>query len=218
MREKICGIYSITNLVNDKRLIGQSTNIHVRWNSHKSLLRKNRHDNPHLQSSWNQYGESNFKFEVILVCALENLDKEEIRFIKEYKTGDKLCGYNLKSGGNRPIFSEETKQKIKWNANHMSETHRRNLSLAQTGNKNHFWGKKLTEEHKKKCSDSLKGRIISEECKRKLSLALKGKPKSEEHRRKISEANSGKHISQEHINKLRAGHKKYFEGRATKLT
>ena len=37
-REKICGIYKITNLINGKVYIGQSTNIERRWKDHKSYV------------------------------------------------------------------------------------------------------------------------------------------------------------------------------------
>lgn len=43
----------------------------------------------------------------------------------------------------------------------------------------------MTEETKKKISQSGKGRIFSEESKLKISRALKGKPKSKEHKLKL---------------------------------
>lgn len=112
MREKICGIYSITNIVNGKRIIGQSKDIINRWYYHKKLLRHNYHDNPHLQHAWNKYKEQNFKFEVVLLCPISALNEEEIRAIKKYKSLDSNFGYNLKDGGNRPKMSVETKLKI----------------------------------------------------------------------------------------------------------
>jgi hypothetical protein len=63
-------------------------------------------------------------------------------------------------------------------------------------------GKNLTEEHKKKVGDSLRGKKkkpLSDETKKKLSLSLKGrkswnkgKPFSDEVKRKISESNKGR--------------------------
>lgn len=63
-------------------------------------------------------------------------------------------------------------------------------------------GKKLTEEHKKKVGDSLRGKKkkpLSDETKKKLSLSLKGrngwnkgKPFSDEVKRKMSESNKGR--------------------------
>jgi len=55
----------------------------------------------------------------------------------------------------------------------------------------------LTEEHKRKLSESQKGKKLSEEHKRKISKTQKGRKMSEEHRRKISESGKGKTHSQE---------------------
>lgn len=44
----------------------------------------------------------------------------------------------------------------------------------------------LTEEHKRKISESHTGKTLSDETKEKLSLAHKGKPKSESHRKAMS--------------------------------
>ena len=61
----------------------------------------------------------------------------------------------------------------------------------------HMKGKILSEETRRKISESHKGKILSEETKRKLSEANKGntyhkgKKHSEETRRKISESNKG---------------------------
>jgi group I intron endonuclease len=50
----IAGVYMITNLVNNKVYIGSSTNIHKRIWRHKSVLKKNKHYNLHLQSAWSE--------------------------------------------------------------------------------------------------------------------------------------------------------------------
>ena len=44
--------------------------------------------------------------------SFEDLNKEEIRLIKEYKTYNKDFGYNLTEGGDRPVFSDETRKKL----------------------------------------------------------------------------------------------------------
>ena len=85
-------------------------------------------------------------------------------------------------------------------------THSEHSTLHCKGN-NYNRGKKLSEEHKRKISESNKGRTsvnkgkhLSEETKRKLSEAAKGKPTwnkgkhhSEEARTKMSESHKGKH-------------------------
>lgn len=64
-------------------------------------------------------------------------------------------------------------------------------------------GRKLSEEHKKKVSESLKGekaywygKKLPEEIREKLSLAKLGKKLSFEHRQKISEGHKGKKLSE----------------------
>ncbi len=59
------GIYWIRNKINGKRIIGSSNNIRQRWYRHKSVLRYNKHENPHLQNAWNKYGEEGFVLEVL---------------------------------------------------------------------------------------------------------------------------------------------------------
>lgn len=75
------GIYRITNLVNNKQYVGQSSNLYQRLCQHKSDLRSNRHSNKHLQNSWNKYGEDNFKFEIIKLCDIEQLCEMENYFL-----------------------------------------------------------------------------------------------------------------------------------------
>lgn len=91
------GIYSITNLFNNKMYIGQSINIENRFIRHKCELKKNRHVNRHLQASWNKYGEKNFRFDIIEICPKEFLNERECYWIKYYNTLNK--GYNLDKGG-----------------------------------------------------------------------------------------------------------------------
>jgi group I intron endonuclease len=114
-------IYQIKNKVNDKVYIGSTTNYRNRFNQHKYFLRRNKHQNIHLQNAWNKYGEENFMFEV-----LEEVSEEE-KFIKEQEYLDELNpfnenGYNINtcasgyfSGVEHPLcnFTEDDIVKIK---------------------------------------------------------------------------------------------------------
>ena len=68
MANKVCGVYKITNTVNNKFYIGSSKDIENRWKQHIDALVKKEHGNTHLQRSWNKYGSQNFKFEIIEEC------------------------------------------------------------------------------------------------------------------------------------------------------
>lgn len=63
--KKISCVYKIVNTVNNKIYVGSTLNFQFRKNQHLSRLRHNMHANPHLQNSWNKYGESAFRFEII---------------------------------------------------------------------------------------------------------------------------------------------------------
>lgn len=67
----------IVNTKNGKRYIGSSLNIRKRLWEHRANLRHNKHHNPHLQSSWNKYGEQSFIYSILETC------EENIRFDRE---------------------------------------------------------------------------------------------------------------------------------------
>ena len=58
-------IYKIENTVNGKVYIGQTNDPEQRKRAHFGGLKRNKHENPYLQSAWNKYGEDSFYFEVI---------------------------------------------------------------------------------------------------------------------------------------------------------
>ena len=115
------GIYGIRNKVNNKIYVGKTgMNFGDRWDSHKALLRNNKHDNPYLQNAWNKYGEQNFEFIVIEDCNVDKLNEREMYWIKYYK--DKNLAYNIHDGGDGghnlgKHLSEETKRKIREDCN-----------------------------------------------------------------------------------------------------
>lgn len=99
MRKKLCGIYCIENILNNKRYIGLSRDIKRRWSEHKAELNSHTHRNQYLQSSWDKYGKANFKFYIIELCDEELLTERECYYIKLYKTLSHENGYNLTVGG-----------------------------------------------------------------------------------------------------------------------
>lgn len=152
MNRTIHYIYAITNLVNGKKYIGYTKRPpEQRWMEHLSVCaRKDEKKMYSIHHAIVKYGVDNFRFDV-LFCSLDadyTLNEAEQYFISEYKTLAKEFGYNLTSGGDCPVLSEETVKK-------MSEIRR--------GNKNHFYGKKHTQETKEKISKKAKERNISGE-------------------------------------------------------
>lgn len=93
----VVGIYMIRNTINDKKYIGQSSDILNRWTHHKCDLNNNQHHNNHLQSSWNLYGQDKFEFSIIEETTLDNLDSRERFWIDYYDSY--YNGYNNDLGG-----------------------------------------------------------------------------------------------------------------------
>lgn len=93
-KDIITGIYKITNKINHKVYIGQSQNIFKRWDEHR--YSRNCDERP-LYRAFRKYGLENFIFEIIEICAIEELNEKEIFWIQYYDSYNK--GYNLTPGG-----------------------------------------------------------------------------------------------------------------------
>ena len=126
----------------------------------------------------NKYGWENIKHEILYKdLTKEEAEQKEIILIKEYKSNDKNYGYNIEHGGQTGAIgikrsketlikmrkanlgktvSQETKNKISntLKGRIFTDEHRRKKSLAQTGEKNHMYGKKIPKETREKMSRS----------------------------------------------------------------
>ena len=96
-----CGVYSITNIKTGKVYIGSSKSISDRWWRHKYDLRLNNHSNRHLQRSYNKYGESAFKFQIIEYCEENERHALEENYINAYKAHQEV--YNIAPVEKPPI-------------------------------------------------------------------------------------------------------------------
>ena len=124
--------------------------------------------------------------------------------LKKGKTGElHNCFGTHRTEEQRKKISDSRKGKC------FSETHKKNLSLAETGNKNYNYGKEMSLDQRQKISNAHKGKIVSDTTKQKLreiqtgkkhtEIALKkmsnsqrGHPTSQTTRKKISEAQTGR--------------------------
>lgn len=100
---KRCGVYKITNIVNNKMYIGSSKNILQRWKNHIRELESNSHNNMFLQEDWNEYGKDNFLFEILEECL------EEERYTREQEYFDSLHPY-YRSGNGYNISEKSTQR------------------------------------------------------------------------------------------------------------
>ncbi len=103
------GIYKITNVITQIVYIGKSKNVVQRKNAHFSALKLNKHNNQHLQNSYNKHGKDNFTFEVLEYCNIEDLAFKELHYLSLYKNN-----YNIiQTIDNRQNFPQIMKDKMK---------------------------------------------------------------------------------------------------------
>lgn len=185
-------IYLIVNKVNGKTYVGQ----------HKSNSFNDNYmgSGTVLHRAFNKYGKENFeKFHLQSCWSKEELDKQEIFWIAEYKKRCK-AEYNLTKGGTGgnggankgQKRSEEIKAKFR-EADKLYDHHLTNEQKEQISNKlkgRPAWnkGKKMpvgwntnrkpykhTDSWKAKIHESKLGHTVDEETRRKISETLKGK-------------------------------------------
>jgi group I intron endonuclease len=194
MREIICGIYKITNIATNEIYIGQSYNFYLRKYEHLRRMRNHTHFNKYLQKAYNEYGEENFKFEIILICERTELTYYEQKLVDLYNPDYNICKECVDStlGFRHTEESKALMSKIKTGKKFSDET-RKKISDGNKGEKNGMFGHKFSDEEILKMSETRKGRKISEEGRKNISEAKKGdknpnyqKTPSEETRAKMS--------------------------------
>lgn len=139
-----------------------SQNINKRWLYGYGYICNN-----HFSNAIKKYGWDKFEHEII--C--ENLTKEqactaEIELIAYYNANDPEFGYNLSSGGESGSGVKCTDQK------------KEKIRNSRLGEKHWFYGKHLSEEHRRKIGEKIKGKSVSEETKLKqkaIATKLRGK-------------------------------------------
>lgn len=163
--------------MNNKCIIGKTEqkNVSSRWSVHKHLLRKNKHYNKHLQSSWNKYGESSFTFEIVEQFDSEmnfDLSNLERYWIKQHDSMNPENGYNLTEGGEGSCgykHSDIAKEKMSKYATvrEVSTETRKKFRQRMLGKKIAL-GLKHSEETKNKISATSKGRKHTKEAIERL--------------------------------------------------
>ena len=110
-------IYKITNLINNKIYIGQTTKtVEQRLNKHISEAKceiNGVRPNNYFHNALNSYGVENFKIEIIDEASnINELNEKEDYWINHFNSTDKNIGYNLMTGGTSGKKSKETLKKI----------------------------------------------------------------------------------------------------------
>lgn len=147
-------IYKITNTANGKVYIGQTVHGFKRRYTaagdgiervHKYLVQsKNgkRNYNSHLLNAIELYGYNAFTVdeEFAIAYSKQELDDLEMRYIAQFDADNPKHGYNKESGGSHGIPNQETREKMR-----------------RFGSANGFYGRKHTEEMRRRLSEARKG-------------------------------------------------------------
>lgn len=137
-------IYKVTNLLNQKVYIGQtSRSVEDRWKEHLYDSNNPLRDNccNYFHNAIRKYGASSFVVEPVEECENAILNDREVYWIRFYNSQDGCVGYNSTSGGDN-CFSRCPE----------SDATRARKSAVQLGEKNSFYGKQHTNEHRSRIS------------------------------------------------------------------
>lgn len=173
-RNDKCTIYKLTNNVNNKVYIGQTWKKDLkRYFVDSHCCKKERRK---LYNAIKKYGRENFSIKPIQYCATQNCANEcEIYYIKQFNSIQ--IGYNIKEGGALGAVSDETRALMS------------KARLGRYGGEKHpMWGKKHSEETKRKIGEKSKGRTPSKETREKISKANLGRKQNQEAIKKSAEA------------------------------
>jgi group I intron endonuclease len=96
------GVYQIKCLATHKIYVGSAVDIRNRCGQHRRNLRSGKHQNAHLQSAWNKYGEASFEFSVLEITSRGNLLDAEQFWLNKTSAFDKDIGYNISKYSGSP--------------------------------------------------------------------------------------------------------------------
>ena len=192
-------IYKATNKVNGKSYIGQTIqSLYKRKIKHISDAILKKETNSKFHNAIRKYGRENFDWEILKKCIIDDIDREEIKFIGKFGTIN--SGYNIAMGGkvlrgkNNPQYGKP-----------LSIDTKAKLSEALSGSNNPMYGKthsmrvrKLISMSRKKYRGKLHPRYGKPGYfagKKRPEMAGKnnpfyGKKRSEEDRAKIAAGKS----------------------------
>lgn len=153
------GIYKFTNKVNGKVYVGQAGNIYKRYYQHRELRASGL-----FTKALKKYGLEGFYFEVLeRIDDLSMLDQREQYWMDFYQSYDIIKGYNICKVAGSP----RGRKRDKWEMIGIAAYNRTLI-----GSKNPMFGKRHTDETKRKISEKAKGRTLSAEHRAKVGRPM----------------------------------------------
>lgn len=186
-------IYLLTNTINGKQYVGQTTSgLNVRWNAHCGEVKRG--SNCRIHKAIRKYGTDAFVREILEEVDEESINLREIHWISQLNPV-----YNMTKGGEgmrgwSPNEETRAKQSYAKKGKKLSLETRKKLSIARSGERNFWYGKGYLRVGE---NGSNYGNRHSEETKAKIGAASRkrtmgkdnpfyGKKHSEETKVKIS--------------------------------
>jgi group I intron endonuclease len=133
------------------------------------MLRRQIHNNNHLQNAYNKYGENNFTFEILEFVSSDVIKFTEQKYLNEVSLSPKLY-YNINYDADRINYTPEVRKKMSDKAKKFRK-------------ENPEYYKQYIKSHSKETIEKIKlarkRQIITDETRKKLSIIRKGKVASE---------------------------------------
>lgn len=193
-----CGIYKITS-PSGRVYIGESKDIERRWKSYKSMF--NCKNQTKLLNSFKKYEVKNHTFEIIEECLFEELRCRERFWQDKFNALNEGLNCKLTECGEvKQVCCEETKMRMSQaqKGKVVSEETKQKLREVNSGEKNHFYGKKHSEKTKEKISKAHRGKVVSDKTREKQrqnnlgeNSVWYGKTHSKETKEKMSNSRIG---------------------------
>lgn len=152
-KQQIFHIYKITNNVNGKIYIGQTSKT-IEWRFKGHVYNAKCGGQNYFYTAIRKYDKENFSIESLCSCqSKKNADRLEVMFIKKFDSMNPKIGYNMTVGGEGGLQTQEVRDKIALTKSGMDLRH--------------------TPEAKEKISAAMKIIAQSEEFKQRSSLSGK---------------------------------------------
>lgn len=183
-------IYLLTNRVNGKYYVGQTTKTPTeRWSAHKCEAKtRSKVSHGYLHHAIRKYGADAFLVETLATApTINDLNRLEVLWILVLDAMNPRIGYNRYPGGRNYVVSLEARAKQR--------------------------GRLVSPETRAKMSAALKGRVPTAETLAKISASLKGRKPSPQNRAALLLANTGRKQTPEAWAKINAASLAYKTGR-----